>query len=82
MNLTKFGGPYINYADTVRSLVIEAGAYPSPEWFKGQTHRIAAAYDIGEPVEMCAATIAEFGRHYRPKQKTPAQLAVRRVRCA
>ena len=80
MDLSTFGGPFLLYADTVRNLTISAGGYPSPEWFKTQMPRIGAAYDLGEPVEMIAATIAIFGKAAMVrKPKTARQLAVRVV---
>lgn len=77
-DLNTFGGPFILYADTVRNLVVKAGAYPSPEWFKTQMGRIGAAYNLGEPVEIIAETIAIFGKAAMARRtKTPRQLALR-----
>jgi hypothetical protein len=81
MKMTKFGGTFLNYQDAVRNLVIAADAYPSPDWFKTQMKRIATAYDLGEPVEWCAETIAAFGKGAMVrKTKTPRDLAIRVVK--
>jgi hypothetical protein len=79
--MTKFGGTFLNYQDTVRNLVIAANAYPSADWFKTQMKRIAAAYDLGEPAEWCAETISAFGKGAMVrKTKTPRESAVRIVK--
>jgi len=81
MNIRKFGSSYLLYRETVRDLVCEAGAYVSPEWFETQHDRIGAAYNLGEPVEMIADTIAAFGKGAMVRRsKTPRQLAVRTVK--
>lgn len=81
MDLRKFCGPFLLYADTVRNLVIKANAYHSPEWFASQLGRIGRAYSLDEPVEMIAATISAFGKGAMIRRtKTPRQMATRIVK--
>ena len=79
--MTKFAGTYLNYREEVRDLVIKQDGYAGPKWFETQAQRIIAAYDLGEPVEFLADTLAQFGRHAKiGPTKTPRQLAKRVVR--
>ena len=81
MDLNKFGSSYLLYKESVRDRVIALGGYASPEWFETQDERLTRAYNLGEPVDFIAETLAHFGRHAAiRKTKTPRQLAARVVR--
>lgn len=79
MNLTPFGSSYILYREAVRSELVKADAYPSPEWFRAKYDRINRAFIASEPVDMLVAELREFAIRYRPPRKTPKQLAKRYV---
>lgn len=80
-NLDRFGSTYLLYKETVRDRVIALGGYASPEWFETQNERLRRAYDLGEPVDFIADTLAHFGKYAAVKPtKTPRQLAKRIVR--
>lgn len=74
-----FAGTFIAYKALVADELVKRYRYPSPEWLDGQMARLMAAYDLGEPAELIAETLAMFALGAR-KAKTPLQLAVRHVR--
>ncbi len=59
---TKSTMPFMHWKSEVRNAVIQAGAYPSAEWFdRTQNTRLVMMYDVGETIESAAETISAFG---------------------